>query len=63
MISGFEDYAGPERQRLIASVHWQSAAKALADRCMALEQAIARALWFIDNNAPDRVRQELLEAK
>lgn len=63
MISQFDDYAGPERQQVIASVHWQSAAKALADRCMALEKAIQRALWFIDNNAPDRARKELLEAK
>lgn len=63
MISQFDDYAGPERQQVIASVHWQSAAKTLADRCMALEKAIARALYWLDEGAPGRARQELQEAK
>lgn len=65
MISQFQDDAWGERQRLIgtAQVHWQSAAQSLADRCMKLEKAISRALYWLDEGAPGRARQELQEAK
>lgn len=60
MNTELEDFAQVERQELIKAVHWQSAAETVADRCMELERRIERALYYLDQGAAGKARQELL---
>lgn len=53
-----EDYAAPERQAIIIA----SNDEALAQVNLRLLAAIERAVWWLDNCAPERARDELLEA-
>lgn len=61
MRTDLEDFAAPERQALITNaVHWQSAAQTVADRCMDLERRIERAIYWLDQGATGKAREELL---